>query len=153
LGILKNNTNAETITFTIDEKEGIFNTNQVTVYLRDKVQNTYHNLNNGPFTYTSSVTNLGNRFELVYQTDAELSNPEFDTTKTFVSLNDNVFKANSSAEMSSITIYDIAGRLIATYNNVNSNTFTTDFNKVQGVYIAKIKLMDGTLVNQKVINK
>lgn len=153
LGILKNNTNAETFTFTIDEKEGIFNTNQVTVYLRDKVQNTYHNLNNGPFTYTSSVTNLGNRFELVYQTDADLSNPEFDTTKTFVSLNDNVFKANSSAEMSSITIYDIAGRLIATYNNVNSNTFTTDFNKVQGVYIAKIKLMDGTLVNQKVINK
>ena len=55
--------------------------------------------------------------------------------------------------MSSITIYDIAGRLIATYNNVNSNTFTTDFNKVQGVYIAKIKLTDGTLVNQKVINK
>jgi len=153
LGILKNNTNAETFSFTIDEKEGIFNTNQVTVYLRDKVQNTYHNLNNGPFTYTSSVTNLGNRFELVYQTDADLSNPEFDTTKTFVSLNDNVFKANSSAEMSSITIYDIAGRLIATYNNVNSNTFTTDFNKVQGVYIAKIKLMDGTLVNQKVINK
>lgn len=153
LGILKSNTNAETFTFTIDEKEGIFNTNQVTVYLRDKVLNTFHNLNNGPFTYTSSVTNLGNRFELVYQTDADLSNPEFAASQTFVSLNDNVFKASSSAEMSSIIIYDMSGRLMATYNNVNSNTFTTDFNKVQGVYIAKIRLMDGTLVNQKVINQ
>lgn len=152
-GILKNNTNAETFTFTIDEKEGIFNTDQVTVYLRDKVLNTFHNLNNGPFTYTSSVTNLGNRFELVYQTDADLSNPEFAVSQTLVSLNDNVFKASSSAEMSSITIYDMAGRLIANYDNVYSKTFTTDFNKVQGVYIAKIKLQDGTLVNQKVINQ
>ena len=153
LGILKNNTNAETFTFAIEEKEGIFSTDQVTVYLRDKVLDTFHNLNNGPFTYTSSVTNLGNRFELVYQTNADLSNPEFAASQTFTSLNDNVFKASSSAEMSSITIYDMAGRLIASYENINSKTFTTDFNKVQGVYIAKIKLMDGTLVNQKVINQ
>ena len=153
MGMLKNNTYSETFVFNIDEKEGIFNTPDVNVYIHDKVQNTYHNLNNGSFSFTTSAANVLNRFELVYQTDSTLSNPGFVTAQTFVTLNDNVFKVNSSKEISNIAIYDIAGRLISTYAGVNNVAFSTAFNRFEGVYIAKIILTDGTIVTEKLINK
>ena len=153
MGLLKNNTYSETFVFTIEDKEGVFNTPDVNVYIHDKVQNTYHNLNSGSFSFTTTSANVLNRFELVYQNDSTLSNPDFVTAQTFVTLNDNTFKVSSSKEISDIAIYDIAGRLISTYNGVNNVTFATAFNRVEGVYIAKISLTDGTIVTEKLINK
>jgi hypothetical protein len=153
LGLSKSNTNAETFVFTITEKEGIFDTDNVIVYLHDKVLDTYHNFNNGSFSFTTTVTNLGDRFDLVYQPNTDLANPEFASPQTYVSLHKNIFKVSSTGSMSSVDIYDIAGRLIAAYSNIDNHVFTTDFNKVQGVYIAKIKLIDGTVVTEKVLNQ
>jgi hypothetical protein len=153
LGLKKSNANAETFVFAITEKEGIFTTDNVIVYLHDKVLDTYHNFNNGSFSFTTTATNLSDRFDLVYQPNSELSDPEFASTQTYVLLNKNIFKVNSTSTISTIDIYDIAGRLIAAYSNIDNNVFTTDFNKVQGVYIAKIKLTDGIVVTQKVLNQ
>lgn len=153
LGISKNNTNAETFVFAISGKEGLFNTDAVTVYLHDKVLDTYHNFNNGSFAHTSSVTNLATRFDLVYLTDSQLTNPVFNASNTLVSLNKNIFIVNSTGIMSSIVIYDIAGRLINTYSNIDNTIFTSSFTNVQGVYVAKIKMTDGTIVTEKVINQ
>lgn len=55
--------------------------------------------------------------------------------------------------MSEIAIYDIAGRLIITYSGINEQGFSSNFDKSQGIYIAKIKLEDGSIVNQKVIKQ
>lgn len=153
VGITKNNTNNETFTFSIAEKEGVFNSGDATVYMHDKVLDTYHNFNDGSFTFTTSENNISNRFELVYQPSGNLSNPDYSQTKTLVALNDNIFKVTSSHEMAKIAIYDIAGRLIANYDNVNNTTFSSNFNNVQGVYIAKITLADGRIVSEKVLNQ
>jgi len=153
VGITKTSTATETFQFSLADAEGVFNSGTVQVYLHDKVLNTYHNLSTGNYTLTTNETNISNRFELVYQTDGSLSNPEFDAANTLVSLNDNVFKVTSSKEIASISIFDIAGRLMANYNSVNDTTFVSDFNKVQGVYVAKITHTDGTVVSEKLLQQ
>ena len=54
--------------------------------------------------------------------------------------------------MAQILIYDISGRIIATYPEIDTLTFTHSFDKAKGIYIAKIQLADGTIVTQKLIN-
>jgi hypothetical protein len=55
--------------------------------------------------------------------------------------------------MVQIEIFDIAGRKIQVYNVDNAKTFSKAFNHAEGVYIAKVKLENGSMSTQKLINK
>ena len=55
--------------------------------------------------------------------------------------------------MSFIEIFDLTGRKIWESKIVNSSTFTAPFNNALAVYIAKIKLENGTTVSIKLVNQ
>jgi len=152
LGISKNNTNAENYTISIDEKEGKFSTEEATVYLHDKALQVYHNFANGSYTFTTSELVTNNRFEIVYQNIA-LNNPDFKIADVVAFINNQVFSATSSLGISEIEIYDIAGRKVMSYNAENEKNTTKTFNHANGVYIAKIKLENGSIATQKLINQ
>lgn len=151
LGIKKNNTNAEVLTLTLANTEGIFNTNSVKIYLFDKTANTYHNLKNGSVTFTVSDLSIENRYEIVYQNENDLNNPGFTMPQTFITLNDAVFKATSSEQISDIIIYDLTGRIVEKYK-VNKNNFENIFSHEESVYIAKLFFENGTTETKKVIH-
>lgn len=152
LGVSKNNTNAETFTINIEQKEGVFSGNQASVYLHDKALQTYHDFNNGGYTFTTSETVSNNRFEIVYRNSA-LSNPDFKTASVNASIKNQTFKAISSLGIKEVEVYDISGRKIMQFNAEGQNNTTKAFNHADGVYIAKIKLENGTIATQKLINQ
>jgi hypothetical protein len=151
LGIRKNNTNSETFVISIAEKEGIFNTSAVTVYLHDKIANTYHDFSTGAFTFTTTETQINDRFEVVYQTTA-LSNNEFENADVVLLLNDNVLEMSSSLTINNVVVYDLAGRKIEEYTNINETTFKEDFKHEESVYLVKVLLENGIVINKKVIH-
>lgn len=152
LGVSKNNTNAETFTINIEQKEGVFSGNQASVYLHDKALQIYHDFNNGGYTFTTSETVSNNRFEIVYRNSA-LSNPDFKTASVNASIKNQTFKAISSLGIKEVEVYDISGRRIMQFNAEGQNNTTKAFNHADGVYIAKIKLENGTIATQKLINQ
>ena len=151
LGMLKNNTTPETFVFTIIEKEGIFNSEAVTVYLHDKIQDTFHNFNEGSFSFTTDALRVNDRFELVYRTNDVLTNPDFAAPETFIVLQNHTFTVSSTQSISSINIYDVTGRIIEKYS-VNKNTFESIFNHAQGVYISKVMYSNGAVESKKLIH-
>lgn len=152
LGVSKTTTDSETFSISIVEQEGIFATNNATVYLYDKALQVYHELATGPYTFTTSQAVENTRFEVVYINNA-LSNPDFNNLNVFATLKNNAFTAQASLGMNEIEIYDITGRKILSFNAEGNTNTTKTFYHSDGVYIAKIKLDNGSVVTQKLINQ
>lgn len=152
LGVSKSNTASETFTIAISDKEGVFESDEASVYLHDKLLQTYHDFATGNYVFTTGLTSLENRFEVVYQNQT-LSNPVFDNNEVFATIsNENLF-VNASSEMKLIEVYDITGRKIQTINADNSKSVSKAFFHSQGVYIAKIIFENGITASHKLINK
>ncbi len=151
VGISKSNTNTETLNFQLAEQEGVFANGTATVYIHDKVLDTYHNLTAGSFSFTTSDISIENRFELVYQTGT-LSSGDTTLPQSNVSLIDTTFSFDASAVVNNIQIHDMAGRLVEDYKKINASTFTTSFNHAEGVYIANLYYDNGFVDSVKLIH-
>jgi hypothetical protein len=72
---------------------------------------------------------------------------------TFASIANNLIRIESSELIESVKVFDIAGKLINTYQlNGNVKDFTDSFNYPNGVYIAEIKLINNITVKKKLIH-
>ena len=135
----------------IVEKEGVFQNDDVDVFIHDKLNNVYHNFDNGVFNFTASQSELLNRFDVVYQSST-LNNPDFDEVNVMVSLSESSLFLSSKEVIDVAYIFDITGRLINKIE-VNDFKYSGNFNHAQGVYIVRVELSNGQSVSNKVINK
>jgi len=55
---------AGTYTFELDAAEGVLDADQP-IYIKDTTTETYHNLKDGPFTFTSTAGTFNQRFEVL----------------------------------------------------------------------------------------
>lgn len=152
LGVSKTGTASENFSIAIAEKEGVFATDAVTVFLHDTVLNVYHNLANGAYTFNSNSVELNNRFQVVYQ-DGTLSNIDFESNNVIATISNQNLQIAASLPITEVAIYDIAGRLVTAFTVANEVAVTKEFRFAEGVYIAKIKMNTGAIATQKLINK
>jgi len=139
----------ETFTISLATTEGTFENKPI--YLHDKTLEIYHNLIESSYFFFQISAADNQRFDVVYETEM-LDNTDFNVNKAFAYISNGEFRAQSNNTMDEIQIYDLAGRKILSYSDVNSLTFSKRFDKAKGVYIVKIKLLDGKFVNQKVVH-
>jgi hypothetical protein len=151
LGVSKVTTTTETFTITITEKEGIF-ANGTNVYLFDTDTNEYHNLNEGAFSFDSNSKVLNSRFKVVYQ-NSSLNNPDFDPNTVIASIYKQTLRIKAGLPITNVAIYDITGRLINEIKVNNQLEVSNSFRFAQGIYIAKIKMNNGSVATQKLTNK
>lgn len=152
LGVSKTGTVSENFSIAIDQKEGVFATNAVNVFLYDTVLNVYHNLANGAYTFNTNSVELNNRFQVVYQ-DGTLSNIDFESNNVIATISNQNLKIAASLPMTDVAIYDISGRLVTAFKVNSEVAVTKEFRFAEGVYIAKIKMNNGATATQKLINK
>ncbi|WP_264520212.1 T9SS sorting signal type C domain-containing protein [Flavobacterium sp. N1994] len=141
-------------TISIDKKEGVFAADTTPVYLEDKAMNIIHNLKQSPYTFTTSYGRYEDRFVLRY-TDTALSNPDFETLNSSVSVATNHGEITIKSHIETIqevTIYDVLGRQLFESKNITDNNFTTtNISMSQQALILKIKLANGVVVTRKII--
>lgn len=152
LGLSKSTTASETFSIAIADKEGVFAGNTVNVFLYDIQLNTYHNLANGPYAFTSNATQLNDRFQVVYQ-NGLLSTPDFDSNTVVASLNEQTLSITANLPITQVLVYDLSGRLVVTIPVDQHTTITENFPFAAGIYVAKVKLNNGAVVTQKLMNK
>lgn len=140
----------ETFTISLDSKEGVFAS--TAVLLHDKTLGIYHDLTINGYSFVQNLELDAERFDIVFQNTA-LNTTTFNTKNTVAFIAKDQFYVQSNNTIAEISIYDLAGRLIVAYTSINEQGFTSIFDKTPGVYIAKIKLVDGAIVNQKLIKQ
>ncbi|MBR9757586.1 MAG: choice-of-anchor D domain-containing protein, partial [Algicola sp.] len=154
----KTSINVSTLyTLSISRLEGPFlNTN--TIYLKDNLLNTYHNLSTSNYTFTSAVGEFNSRFELVFKnptlTNEAYELPNFGLTIIEFQNNQVQFSVDKKHTMTSITIIDLLGRTVYRLPGNNSHQVTHDLSGLSSsVYMAKVHLANGQIVYKKALKK
>lgn len=127
--------------------EGEFNNGQ-SIYVKDNLLNTYHNLSQNPYLFNSNAGENQDRFVIVYQTN--LNNYNFNNTDISIYIND-LISIKSKENIVSIEIFDVLGKLIRKYENLSTTSFQDDFNVSNGVYIVKLKTDKNNSISKKVL--
>ena len=157
VGFNTNITTATVYTFSIAQLEGDFLTNN-TVYLKDNLLSSIHDLSNSDYNFTSQTGTFNDRFEIVFK-DTSLSISEETISEQNISIiesrnNDITFNLTSqNLTIKAIKIYDVLGRLLYDLKG-NSKTETYNLSNLsQASYIAHIQLSDGQLISKKAIKQ
>ena len=152
IGVRKSNSNAEDFTITITNKEGVFAGSTINVFLHDTVLNVYHNLANGAYAFNSAASELNNRLQIVYQ-DGTLGNIDFESNNVMATIKNQTLKIVASLPMTTISIFDISGRLVTEIDAENQTSLSNEFHFSEGIYIAKVKMNNGIIATQKLVNR
>lgn len=135
----------------IDHIDGLFENQNV--YLEDKLLNVIHDLKQGPYPFSTAIGRFDDRFVLRYN-NSILSNTAFDSAGLSAFLNEKKLYASASENIEAIDVYEVNGKLIKSYKpTAKMRSFEGDFFYAQGIYFAKIKLENGLVVTQKLLNK
>lgn len=143
---------ADNFTIKLSDFDGLFENQNI--YLEDTTLNIIHDLKQAPYVFASEQGLFETRFKVRYTTNAlGTNNPVFNENSVIVYNNEQGLFVNSGAvAMKNVTIYDVAGRLIAAKTNVNNVTTNfTNLPKVQQVLLVKIESENGTTVTKKVV--
>jgi len=141
-------------TIALSKFDGVFETDQP-VYLFDKSNSLYHNLKESSFTFFSESGEISNRFELRFQNETlSIENPDLIENDSLVLYqNNNRLNLKSSEnQISEIVLFDITGRKIIEFKEVNNLEFVIDrIAPTKQYYLLKIKLANNTTVIKKTI--
>ena len=143
--------NEGTYSIRLSSFDGLFNENEV--YLEDRMLHICHNLKNGDYTFTTSAGTFDNRFILRY-TDTTLSNNSFNNSNALVMVygnNNGINVASNADPISSIIVYDLQGRIIENFKNINATSFV--FKSINNqVLIIKTTTSEGVINTTKFLN-
>ena len=142
-------------TISVAQFEGDFLSNN-TVYLRDNLTSTVHNLSDGDYTFTSEVGEFNTRFEIAFNATALSANDfELNTSDIkIVQLDGEVIQFTTEiSNFKSISVFDLLGRALHKFDG-DSNNETYNLSALKSsVYIASITLENGARISKKFIKK
>jgi hypothetical protein len=100
-------------TINLIDVDGLFEQEQLGIYLRDLDLNIIHDLDTGAYTFASDAGVFHNRFELIYQNEV-MSVPQNGTTTPGIlyTQGNEINLHVGSFELEGVRIFDLAGRLI-----------------------------------------
>ena len=147
-------TTAGTYSFALDHVDGLFTGGAQNIYIKDKLDATYHNITSGSYSFTSAAGTFADRFELVY-TDSALNtdNQNFDANNIVVYHQQNDVVINTgAASMATVRIFDIRGRLLVEKKDINSSETRINVGTTNQVLVVQVTTTEGLKATKKVIN-
>jgi hypothetical protein len=145
-------TTAGNYTIAVDHVDGLFADGTQSVYLKDNLTNTIHNLNTGAYSFASTAGTFSDRFEIVYTSQLGVGSSIFTANNVIIYNQNNEFVINSGTViMSSIKVFDIRGRLLEERKDINTSQTTIGNGLTSQVLLIQITSEDGITVTKKVI--
>lgn len=136
--------------FELEDPEGVF-ANEQSIYLYDKLKNTYTNLSQNSYQFETGKGKTEGRFEIVYKPGATLVTDNRVKGLVQVYRSGDYFVVKSSdSKIEEIEIYDATGRL---YQQVKGGTEEVKIDAApltNGLYVLKIKRKNET-ISKKII--
>lgn len=139
--------NAGNYTISLNRVDGLFEEGQE-IYINDYVLNTTYNLAEGDYSFSTEAGTFNGRFEIVYTIQGALNSNNYvlNSNKVVVYKDrNNIMIDAGTAEISSVNIYDINGRLLHTANSINTATTAVNLNAAQQIILLEIITDKGTV--------
>lgn len=138
-------------TIVINAVDGLFTESTQNIYLQDLVLGITHNLRLAPYTFTATPGRYENRFVLKFNNET-LSNEDFSLNQVTVYSNDNIHVSAPNQVIKSVRIHDLLGKVLGSFNNVNSDSFVSrNITKMQSPILVEVTLANGKSKTYKVI--
>lgn len=154
LGFSTNIDIATLYTLSIAQLEGDFLASN-TIYLKDNLLNTLHDLSASDYTFTSEVGEFNDRFEIVFNANA-LSTKDISAnanTLKIIELEADNVKFTASEPIKTIKIFDLLGRQLYYFKGQNDSETYKLSNLSSSIYIAKVELYNGVIITKKAFKK
>jgi hypothetical protein len=144
---------AGSYTIALNNFDGLFQTDNQDIYLKDNLTNTTQNLKAGSYTFTTESGVFNNRFEVRYVNLLSVDNPvlEANTVAVYKQNQEIVVNAGKTT-LSKVQVYDIRGRLLVEKTNINAGEVRLNAGTVNQVVLVKITSATNEVVTKKVIN-
>jgi hypothetical protein len=140
---------SDTYTFSINQKEGIFNGSQ-DVLLRDNYTNSIQNLSQGNYSFSTSIGTFTDRFDLIYQNQLSNSNPTQNSNQIILYNQDQTTFINSGEIiMDSVKVFDVRGRLLHQVKDIHDSKISIKLNVANEVILFQITTQNGELITKK----
>jgi len=136
----------------LENKDGVFANGQ-DIFVRDNVLNTITNITNGTYTFTTEAGTFNDRFDVMYTATAlGTETPQLNANNVIIFKDGASININAgTAQISSVTVYDIRGRKLYSHDGIQGATTTvTGLQAAQEVLIVEINTDKGT-VSKKVV--
>ncbi len=144
---------AGTYTIGLDHADGLFADVSQPILLKDNTDGSTHDLREGNYTFAAEAGASNGRFELVYQTTLQTSNPQWDANQVVVyTRNSELFIHTGKLKMDKVEVYDVRGRLLVSKSKINANEIRLMPGTANQVLIVKIVSADQEVVTKKVVN-
>src|SRR5690606_11169157 len=145
-------TEAGNYTIELGNFDGLFGEGQE-IFIKDNANDTVHNLSESDYTFSTEAGEFNTRFEIIFEDKGVMGVDDANAGSLTVYTNEGeVFAQSHKAEIQSVQVYDLQGRLI--HNNRNVNALNYSFSPVaKGVLVIKVKTVDGKITSKKLINK
>lgn len=131
--------------------DGLFTSNNQDIYLEDQLLNITHNLRVNPYSFSATTGKYENRFILKY-TNSTLSTNDFTANEIKVYTNESINVITTNQTIKSVRVYDILGRVLGNFDNINTSTFsTTTIANTQTTLLVEVELDNGFKKSYKVI--
>jgi len=140
-------------TISINNMEGLFANGNQTIYLKDNLTNTLHNLSAGPYDFATEAGVFNSRFEIVYENLLATQNPTV-TQNNVVVYKDHQQIAVTAAntKIAKVQVYDISGRLLVTKFCDNATEVRFPAGMANQVLLVNVTTASGVVVTKKIIN-
>ena len=130
--------------------DGFFDSQEV--YLKDSLNNVFYNLKNGNYTFSTSEGTFEDRFKILF-IDAALSTLNFSPASTSLVMfktGNTVGIKSEGAKMSAVEVYDIQGRLLNDFKNLNLSEFKFNAPCQNQILIIKVITDDNSCLYRKI---
>ncbi len=138
------------ITISIDQLEGILNTADVDVFLKDLDLNITHNLKVAPYTFTTTDGTFQDRFQLQFINNILSVDEEVlaeDALAVYLNNTKEIeIKQRTRTEINSVKVYSVMGQLIGMTSDMNQKISLREH--ASGVYIVVIDTEKGSLTKK-----
>lgn len=132
-----------------DHSDGLLE-NQ-TIFLKDKLTNTIHNLRESNYSFNTESGIIENRFEIVFKYSI-LSQEILNNLTTQIYSNNQIIHIKSNQNVNEVEVYDALGRILYTKKDLNQSSFEINtITTTNQALIVKVKTIDGQISSQKVM--
>lgn len=137
-------------TISIDHKDGIFSTGQH-IYIKDNLNGTITDLNNGAFSFTSDAGTFNERFEVVYiNTTLDTDVVQEQSNAVIVASSPNLITVSAgSTIINNLNIFDVNGRKIYSQTGLNTPQISVDnLTAAKQILIVEVSTAKGTVIKK-----
>ncbi len=135
----------------ISKLDGLFENGNQNIYIEDLELGIIHNLRNSPYNFVSNTGRIENRFVLKFN-NGTLGNEDFVNNPITVYSNESINILSSNENIKSVKIHDLLGRVLGTFNNINSDSFTSkNIAKTNSALLIEVTLENGLIKTFKIL--